>query len=157
MWDYSWSWKKVIGSALVWYKDKLSASGGVGDRGPSFPVSRFISALSLLSGKGVFYVAVYLWIMNMVSPTTRLLIFSWLIFPLYEAEKMRHRGLRQKDAEYIEKVRGTLHVKNLMKVFRHCTQGRRYWSGHSDSLKGCYKTQLVMYWLWNTQLFFEFI
>ncbi|XP_031432262.1 collagen triple helix repeat-containing protein 1-like [Clupea harengus] len=41
--------------------------------------------------------------MNMVSPTTRLLIFSWLIFPLYEAEKMRHRGLRQKDAEYIEK------------------------------------------------------
>ncbi|XP_041962395.1 collagen triple helix repeat-containing protein 1 isoform X2 [Alosa sapidissima] len=45
-------------------------------------------------------------IMNMVSPTTRLLIFSWLIFPLYEAEKMRHRGLRQKDAEYIEKYSG---------------------------------------------------
>lgn len=69
--------------------------------------------------------------MEQLSAATSLLVFLCLIFPCQGAEKVKHRGLRQKDVEYGDKVRF---------YFFHCLAR----SGEESSLtlkQRCFKIQ----------------
>lgn len=48
---------------------------------------------------------------------TGILIVSCLLFTCYEAEKLKTRGLRQKDVEYMEKVRLEVFIVLFLSLF----------------------------------------